>query len=69
MAKLNDVYPVNQTWDQLINLAIEQEANLDRDSINSPSGFCTSSRRSRSSIQQRTNDRDHKSDQILLHPW
>ena len=32
MAKLNDVYPVNQTWDQLINLATKQEANLDRDS-------------------------------------
>ena len=32
MAKFNDVYPVNQTWEQLINLATEQEANLDRDS-------------------------------------
>ena len=32
MAKFNDVYPVNQTWDQLLNLATEQEANLDRDS-------------------------------------
>ena len=32
MAKFNDVHPVNQTWDQLLNLAAEQEANLDRDS-------------------------------------
>ena len=32
MEKLNDVYPTDQTWDQLLQLATEQEANLDRDS-------------------------------------
>jgi len=67
IAKLNDLYPVNQTWNQLIDLANEQEANLDRDSdevrqairsIDGHSGFCTSSRRSCSS-NQCTNDRDH----------
>ena len=68
MAKLNDFYPVNQTWDQLINLANEQEANLDRGlrrsaqsvcSIHGHSGFCTRSRRNRGSSQC-TNDRDHE---------
>ena len=32
MAKFNDMHPINQTWDQLLNLATAQEANLDRDS-------------------------------------
>jgi hypothetical protein len=42
MAKLNDVYLVNQTWDQLINLATEQEANLDRDSNEVRQAFAAS---------------------------
>ena len=30
--KFDDVYPTDQTWDQLLQLATEQEANLNRDS-------------------------------------